>query len=63
MAMPVTLIITKTLDPESWGSDEMLANLADASIIEVAIEDLIELFDGAPITVKRIPPRPHLLEE
>lgn len=61
--MPVTLIITKTLDPESWGSDAELAELDDASIIDLAREDLAELFDGATITVKRIPARPQPPEE
>lgn len=56
--MPITLIITKTLDPELWGSDESLAELDDASIIEIAREDLMDLFDGATITVDRVQPHP-----
>lgn len=50
--MPVTITITKRLEP-IWGTDEEFSEMTDEQIIELLQEDWSLLLDNAKWEVKR----------
>lgn len=50
--MPITVIITKQLEP-FWATDEDFAEMDDTQIIELAQEDISSLLDNASWEIRR----------
>ena len=50
--MPVTIVMTKELGPALWPEDEM-DEVTDEALLEIVLEDLADLIDGARWEIKR----------
>ena len=49
----ITVTITKTLEPWAWGTDDELGGLSDKELVELLMEDLLAVVDGAMWEITR----------